>query len=35
MYYRFYRTSIGFAFGGGLTPAVKKLLITNIAAVKR
>ena len=32
MYYRSYRTGIGFGFGGGLTPAVKKLLIANIAA---
>ncbi len=32
MHYRSCRPNIGFSFGGGLTPAVKKLLIANIAA---
>ena len=31
MYYRSYRTSFGFGYGG-VTPAVKKLLIANVAA---
>lgn len=32
MAYRTYRTAVDFGFGFGMTPAVKKLLIANIAA---